>query len=88
MTWSEALDAYLTKNGIPNHRAAAELGVAPSTVHYWRKGSEPRGDKGRDVKARVEAWTGGEIKASPHPEPSKTSIVVDGDESIHAKVSA
>ena len=65
MTWSEALAEYLKRNQIPGHVAAAALGVAPSTVHYWTKGSEPRGDAGRDMKKRVERWTGGQVKAAP-----------------------
>lgn len=72
MTWSEALDAYLRRKGIKGHEAAAALGVAPSTVHYWRKGSEPRGDEGRKVKSRVEEWTGGEVSAAPWPDVDET----------------
>lgn len=76
MTWSEAFAAYLERNKIPRHEAAAALGVAPSTVHYWvRSGAEPRGAKGRDTKARVEVWTHGEVSASPHAPPVSTSTL-------------
>lgn len=70
MTWSEAFDVYCTKNGITSQKAAEDLGVAVSTVHYWRKGSEPRGESGRETKVRVEEWTRGDVKAAPWPEPT------------------
>lgn len=71
MTWSEAFDAYLSKRGLTTQKAAEALGVGVSTVHYWRKGSEPRGEAGRETKRRVEAWTSGEVKAAPWPGPSR-----------------
>lgn len=69
MTWSEALDAYLTKRNIPGYRFAQALGVSPSVVHYWRKGSEPHGDRGREMKDRVEQETHGEVPAAPWAAP-------------------
>lgn len=79
MTWSQAFAAYLERNSIPLHKAAAILGVAPSTVHYWTKGAEPRGEKGREVKQRVEGWTGGEVKAAPWAAPDSTTNLVDDE---------
>lgn len=70
MTWSEAFAAYLKRHKIKTHEAATVLGVAPTTVHYWTKGSEPRGDKGRSLKQRIEIWSKGEVKAAPWTTPT------------------
>lgn len=65
MTWSQAFAAYIKRNKIKPHEAAIVLGVAPTTVHYWTKGSEPRGDRGNALKQRIEVWSKGEVKAAP-----------------------
>ena len=69
MTWSEAFAAYIKRHKIKPHEAASVLGVAPTTVHYWTKGSEPRGEKGRSLKQRIEIWSKGEVKAAPWTAP-------------------
>jgi hypothetical protein len=79
MTWSQAFDAYLKRHGIKPLDAAIVLGVAPTTVHYWRKGSEPRGDRGRTLKARIEIWSKGEVKSAPWEAPKDSSTDVTAD---------
>lgn len=76
MTWSEAFTAYLRRHKIKAKDAAKLLDVSPSTVHYWTKGSEPRGESGNEIKQKVEIWSQGEVKAAPWvtPEESGTSL--------------
>jgi hypothetical protein len=76
MTWSEAFAAYIKRHHIKSHEAAVVLGVAPTTVHYWTKGSEPRGKKGADLKRRIEVWSRGEVKAAPWTTPEESSVDV------------
>jgi hypothetical protein len=77
MTWSEAFAAYLKRHKIKAYDAAAVLGVAPSTVHYWTKSSEPRGEKGLALKRRIEIWSKGEVKAAPWTEPPEAESGTD-----------
>lgn len=73
MTWSEALSSHLKRHGVKPGQLAIVLGVAPSTVHYWCHGSEPRGKRGRLLKHRVEVWSRGEVKAAPWTTPASLS---------------
>ena len=78
MTWSQAFAAYLRRHKIKASEAALVLGVAQATVHYWTKGSEPRGEKGNTLKRRIEVWSRGEVKAAPWTEPdSGHDLVAD-----------
>jgi hypothetical protein len=61
MSWSELFDAYLVANKISGLKAALDLKVSPSFVHYWRKGTTPRNEK---KLARIERWSKGNVPAS------------------------
>ena len=80
MTWSQALAAYLKRHKIKPHEAAVVLNVAPTTVHYWTKGSEPRGDRGTDLKRRIEVWSRGEVPAAPYKEPADSTTAIGDPE--------
>lgn len=74
MTWSEAFAAYIKRHNIKCHEAAVVLGVAPTTVYYWTKGSEPRGEKGGSLKRRIEVWSKGEVQAAPWTSPDASDV--------------
>jgi hypothetical protein len=76
MTWSQAFVAYLKRHNIKASEAALVLDVAQATVHYWTRGSEPRGE----LKRRVEAWSRGEVKAAPWAEPESSTNLSDDTE--------
>jgi hypothetical protein len=85
MTWSQAFAAYLKRHKIKPHAAALILDVSPTTVHYWTKGSEPRGERGNALKQRIEVWSNGEVKAAPWTAPESPDLV--GDAELHARAS-
>jgi hypothetical protein len=86
MTWSQAFCAYLERHKIKAADAALVLGVRQSTVHYWTRGSEPRGEKGLALKRRVEVWTRGEVKAAPWTVP-EASEPDDGNDRARRRAS-
>jgi ribosome-binding protein aMBF1 (putative translation factor) len=60
MTWSERFDAYVQKTGLSQAEVALALKVAPSFVHYWRRGSVPRDEK---TRRKIERWSKGQVPA-------------------------
>lgn len=53
MTWPEAFVAYVTKLGKTDLEVAQELKIAPSFIHYWRKGATPR----EELRKKVAKWS-------------------------------
>jgi hypothetical protein len=57
--WSRAFGAYLTRSGRTQLEASVALGIAPSAVHYWVRGSIPR----PLMRRRIERWSNGAVPA-------------------------
>ena len=80
MSWSDAFRSYIDRRfgTSAQQKAAIDLGVSPSAVSYWCRGSRPREAK----RQEIEAWSGREVPAhlpnrcesGEHASPSATSL--------------
>jgi transcriptional regulator with XRE-family HTH domain len=72
LTWSEALQNYIQKNGLTKVAAARALGVWPSQVLDWCRGGRPRDAA---VLIAVQRWSEGVVRADL---PTKADAVDEG----------
>lgn len=59
--WSDAFRGYIERRfGKHAQKSAADaLGVVPSAVNYWCKGSRPR----EETRERIQRWSKGAVPA-------------------------
>lgn len=58
-TWSVRFRSYLRRHKLTQLKFAIELGISPSVVSYWLRGSTPR----EETRVVIERMTGGEVTA-------------------------
>lgn len=63
-------DTFIQGRGISCRLAAEDLGVSHVIVSLWRRGLKRPGAANR---ARIERWTGGEVRAAAWDQPARST---------------